>query len=144
MRTLANSSTAMVSEPVEVQTQEHQQGPSQAAAISSKLLVAKKPTTSSSQKDVVSKKKRKEVNLVEIPESADDQIVLPLVKKPKKSKQIELTTHDTSVSSQKGTVENEPIKECAQPAPRVYGRRNKDGTHCEDTSIEAPSSIQGW
>ena len=39
-----------------------------------------------------------------------------------------------------------PYIESAQPTSeeiQVYGRRNNDGKHCESTSIEAPSSIQG-
>ncbi|KAL8091618.1 hypothetical protein AgCh_034031 [Apium graveolens] len=126
------------------------------------------PTTLVSQKTEVSKKKRKEPTLVVVNESETLQTEpeSPLVKKPKKSKLLELTTLDTSVSSQKGTVEqmgskqlldtssqqgvsieksihpNASCTESAQPAPRVYGRRNKDGTHSEGTSLEAPSSIQ--
>lgn len=66
MRSNVQASTAMVPDSVKVQTQEHQQGPSQAKTISSKPLVARKPTTSSSQKDEVSKRKRKKVTLTVI------------------------------------------------------------------------------
>ena len=94
MRSNAQSSTAMVPEPVEVQIQDNQQGPSQDETIPSILLEARKPTTSSSQKGEVSKKKRKHAPLPIITESGEEQTLTesPLVRKTKKAKKPELTT----------------------------------------------------
>ena len=50
------------------------------------------------------------------------------------------------MSIEKSIHPNAPCKESAQPAHeaiQVYGSRNKDGTHSEGTSFEAPSSIHG-
>ncbi|KAL1824142.1 hypothetical protein ACET3Z_010920 [Daucus carota] len=145
MRAPQTSSSAMIPEPVEVQSQAHPQKSSQAATLSSKTIDVKKPTASVSQKAEVSKKKRKEAPLSVINESESGEIEpeSPLVKKSKRDRKIELTTQDSSMSSQKDMVENVPKTQFTNPAPRVYGRRNKDGTHNEDTSIEAPSSTQG-
>ncbi|KAL8100589.1 hypothetical protein AgCh_032737 [Apium graveolens] len=146
MRSIGNqSSTAMIPEPAEVQTQEHPQRSYQAVTIPSKPLEARQPTTSSSQKDEVSKEKRNEAILTVKTESGEEiaQKESPLVKRSKRSKQPELTT---SESSQQDAIVKTTRSESAHPAReaiQVYGRSNKEGTHCEDTSLEAPSFIQG-
>ena len=94
----------------------------------------------------VSKKKRKGINLAVLNESGEEKAerVPPLIKRSKRSKQTELTTLATSTSSQQDAVVKRTSSESAQPAReviQVYGRRNKEGTHCEDTSLEAPSYI---
>ncbi|MDV3180587.1 MAG: hypothetical protein Q8829_02810, partial [Candidatus Phytoplasma australasiaticum] len=88
MRSNAQSSTAMIHEPVEVQTQDYQQGSSEAVTIISQPLEARKPTTSSSQKSEVNKSKRKRINLVVLTESGEERAEResPLVKRSKRSK----------------------------------------------------------
>ncbi|KAL8120267.1 hypothetical protein AgCh_017429 [Apium graveolens] len=124
MRSNAQYSTSMIPEPVE------------------------ETKSSSSQKGEVSKKKRKGINLAVKTESGEEraQRETPLVKRSKRSKQTELTTLPSSTSSQQDPVVKTTRSESAQPAQeaiQVYGMRNKEGRHREDTLLEISSSIQG-
>ncbi|KAL8155323.1 hypothetical protein AgCh_000632 [Apium graveolens] len=121
MRSNVDSSAVLIPIPVEVQTQEHQQGPSNAETLSSLPLEARNPTTSSSQKGEV---KQSELTTEATSASSQKDVVVK-----HGQKQTLGESSQQGVSIEKSIHPNAP---CIESAPsfehiKVYERRHKDG-----------------